>query len=219
LKYRKMPGGDKVVREPWRMVLGILGKNGIPFVRNGRDRSVHDDPRIILEMIAKNINCPLTSSAGRLFDAAAALLGIAKVASYEAEGPIKLERMCGERIKDKYAFSIEKQGDCYIINTDDLFRGMAKDLKAGKNKKVIATKFHNSMAEIILRTVKKISQLTNIRDVALSGGVFQNAFLTSRAALRLSENDFKVFINKANQVNDLNIALGQYYVSGNACKG
>ncbi|MGB2705856.1 MAG: hypothetical protein WBC74_03260 [Candidatus Omnitrophota bacterium] len=208
LKYNKMPGGDKAVSEPWRMVLGILGRKAIPFIKSVKK----GDKEAVLSICEKNINSPLSSSAGRLFDAAAALLGICTHASYEAEGPIKLEAMCKDEIEGGYRFNISKQRGQYIIDVKPVFLGTIKDLKQGKSKKVIATRFHNSMADIIVKTLKKLSKNTRIKDVALSGGVFQNKFLRTKTIKALASSGFRVFANEKTPTNDLNISLGQYHV-------
>jgi hydrogenase maturation protein HypF len=100
-----MPGGDKVVYQPWRMVLSILGEKATPMLTGVKRK----DKQLVLEMMAKDINSPLTSSAGRLFDAAAALLGVCVKALYEAEGPIKLEAMCDKKINKRYGFKVVKE--------------------------------------------------------------------------------------------------------------
>lgn len=211
-KYRMMPGGDKVVLEPWRMVVSVLGNKAEHFLKNIKK----DDINLIMAMMQKNINSPLTSSAGRLFDTAAALLGICQYARYEAEGPIKLEAMCRNNIKESYKFSILKNS-CYIIDTDGLFFGMADDIKRGIAKEVIAAKFHNSMIEIIVNMLRLLSKYTGIKDIVLSGGVFQNKYLMTNVRNALVDKGFRVYSNNET-VNDLNIALGQYYVSCSAGK-
>jgi len=211
LKYRKMPGSDKVVYEPWRMVLSILGDKAKEFIE-GVDR---EDIDLVSSMLSRGINSPLSSSAGRLFDAAAALAGLCLHTSYEAEGPIKLQTLCRETIEDSYGFVIDREDSCYIIDTDPIFLAMAKDLKKGGRKETVATRFHNSMAEIITNTVKKISADISIKDIVLSGGVFQNEFLTGRVTKSLTSLGFSVFINEKHPFNDLNISLGQYYVAYN----
>lgn len=208
LKYRMMPGGDRVVYEPWRMVLSILGEEGADFIKGVSEK----EKALVLSMMSKNINSPLSSSAGRLFDAAAALLGICRVASYEAEGPIKLEVICDTEASDTY---VREVPDTFAINTDGIFRGMLKDIKKGKSRKAIATKFHNSMCDIIISTVKRLSRRISIKDVVLSGGVFQNSFLKAKVIKSLISEGYNVYINSRTPVNDLNIALGQYYVSCN----
>lgn len=213
LKYRPMPGAEKVVHEPWRMALSIVGKRGSSLLKGIDTR----DKEIVLKMAEKSINSPFTSSAGRLFDAAAALLGICSFASYEAEGPIKLEALCDEKIEDSYKSKVSG-GDPYLIDTDPVFDGMLKDFKKGRNKKLIATKFHNSMAEIIVGMVKRLSKKSRVKNIALSGGVFYNKFLMQRVLKGFQELDLNIFTNKKNNVGDLNIALGQYYVSCNTSK-
>jgi hydrogenase maturation protein HypF len=210
LKYRQMPGAEKVVYEPWRMVLSILGERGMEVL----DDIDEEDKKIIVGMLKKNINSPLTSSAGRLFDAAAALLGVCRVASYEAEGPMKLQALCDEGIRDFYSVNIS--GDS--INTDAIFSGMLKDLKNKKDKSFIATKFHNSIARLIIDRVRLLSRRLKIKNIALSGGVFGNKFLTKKTSEGLEDTGLRVYINKKYSVNDLNIAIGQYYVSCSSCK-
>lgn len=209
LKYRMMPGGDMVVREPWRMLLSILGKRTYPILRDVKK----EDKDIVLWMMAKGINSPLTSSAGRLFDAAAALLGIARYASFEAEGPIRLEKLCKDNIKSAYKFRIKDTKDGIIIDTDRVFSGMLKDLRDARGKVLIATKFHNSMAAVIIDVARRLSEESGIEDIVLSGGVFQNAFLKRRAVEGLTAAGLKVFANSNTPINDFNISLGQLYVS------
>ncbi|NQT32441.1 MAG: hypothetical protein HQ594_02070 [Candidatus Omnitrophica bacterium] len=207
LKYWKMPGGDKAVSEPWRMVLSVLGEKGVKLIKGVKK----EDKELVLSMIEKNINVPLTSSAGRLFDAAAALLGVCTHASYEAEGPIKLEAICAQGIDKSYNFEI-KEGECTLIDTSGLFKGICKDMEKGTEKEIIAAKFHNSMVEIILKAVSEISRQTGIKDIALSGGVFLNKYLRERVLKRLKNSNLRAYINNSSPVSDLNIALGQWWV-------
>jgi hydrogenase maturation protein HypF len=211
LKYRMMPGGDKAVLEPWRMVLSILGEKGAPFLKD----VPRQEKELVLTMMSKGLNSPLTSSAGRLFDAAAALLGICVRAKHEAEGPIRLESMCKDDVEGHYGFEIEKENRCFVIDTDELFTGMTRDMRKEQDTGIIASKFHNSMCRLIVETVRKISKSTGIKDVALSGGVFQNRYLTPRIQKGLIGLNHKTFVNRSLPANDLNIALGQYFaVSG-----
>ncbi|NQU74375.1 MAG: carbamoyltransferase HypF, partial [Candidatus Omnitrophica bacterium] len=190
-------------------VLSILGRKGASLLKKPKK----EEKEVILSMMSKNINSPLTSSAGRLFDAAAALLGVCEYASYEAEGPIRLEAMCRDKIEESYRFKMLKCNGRYIIDTQSVFLGMVKDLAKGIDKGIIATKFHNSMAKVIVNTAKRLSNDVNIYDIALSGGVFQNRFLKTKVIKELSASKLNVFTNTKTPVNDLNISLGQYYVS------
>jgi len=208
-KYLKMPGADKAAMQPWRMVLSMLGRDGFPFVKAVGE----NDKELVLSMMARNINSPLTSSVGRLFDAAASLMGICETASYEAQGPMKLEAMCDEKIVEGYEFRVERNGSMDIIDAAPVFAGMVTDLNKGKSKKTISAKFHNSMVRIIINTVKKLSKETGIKAIALSGGVFQNRYLKMKTVAGLKKCKLNVFTNEKMPVNDLNISVGQYYVS------
>lgn len=215
LRYFQMPGGDRVVREPWRMVLSILGQRA-----RGRLRKVgRKQQDIVLSMMARDFNSPLTSSAGRLFDAAAALLGLGETAAYEAQGPVRLEALCEPTCEAGYDFKVDRTDGLLVVDTQPVFRQMLKDVKDGKTKAFIATRFHNTMADMIIVTVKRLSRATGIRDVALSGGVFQNRFLREAVTARLSRSPYHVFFNERTPVNDFNISLGQYDVSRRSGKG
>ncbi|MBN1522333.1 MAG: carbamoyltransferase HypF [Candidatus Aureabacteria bacterium] len=208
-KYIPLAGGDRVVHEPWRIVLGVLGRDGKKYLKNVSEK----DKCLVLNMIEKNINVPLSSSAGRLFDAASALMGICTHASFEAEAAIKLESLCREGVEKSYPFkSIQKDGSM-IIDSGSLFYHMLEDLKRKEDVEIMATKFHNSMADIIVSTVKRLSQRHHVRDIALSGGVFQNRFLRTKVKEKLSGAGFQVFLNKEAGSSDINISLGQYHVS------
>jgi len=209
LKNLKMPGGDKVVSQPWRMVLSILGEKGRPLLDGVPDR----EKDLVLLMMEKDLNAPLTSSAGRLFDAAVALLGVCLNASFEAEGPVKLEKMCLPEESGSYPFKTLDAGGVKVIDAEGVFLGMVRDMKKHRDKGVIATRFHNSMSNIIADTVRELSGCLGIRSVALSGGVFQNAFLREKVMKKLAEEGLRVFVNRSLPASDLNIAWGQYYVS------
>lgn len=208
-KYMKMPGADKAVAEPWRMLLSICGDRALPFLKKIKS----EEKRTVLWMLSRFLHAPLTSSAGRVFDAAAALLGLCLRASYEAEGPIRLERICRPGIETGYDFTIAKDNGCLIVDPQPIFLGMLNDIKRKTEASCISAKFHNAMAETIVRTVGALSRKTGVRRVALSGGVFQNRYLRSRVIQRLNQGKFTVFTNERLPVNDLNIAWGQYYIA------
>lgn len=208
LKYLKMPGGEKVIAEPWRMVVSILGRKGMGLLKTVRRK----EGEIVLSMCDRGINAPFTSSAGRLFDAAAALLGIAERSSYEAEGPIKLESLCRNGIRESYEFITHKTDRRYIIDTLPVFTEMVADIRKKKKAAEVATKFHNSMVNIITETVSRLSKNSGVKKIALSGGVFQNKFLKTETIKKLCRKGFAVFINKQTPANDFNISSGQYHV-------
>ncbi len=219
LKYYHLPGGDKAIMEPWRMAFSYLyfiygpraKKIDIDFIR----RMDYDKLSIIEKMINKNINSPLTSSCGRLFDAVSSLIGIRDEISYEGQAAMELESFCASGIKKRYNFCICKEGAEFIIDPQEIFIDIIKDLKKGIDKKLMAAKFHNTVAEFTLNLCGKIREDTGINKISLSGGVFQNRYLTEKIIFLLEKDDFQVYIQRKVPPNDGGISLGQAVVAGN----
>jgi hydrogenase maturation protein HypF len=163
---------------------------------------------MLARMIDRNINCPLTSGAGRLFDAVSALLGLCRVASYQAEGPMKLESLILPGCSERYAFMIDT-----AIRFDEMARLIVDDLARGVDKRIIATMFHNTIIAAIFETVNEISRKEKIGKVVLSGGVFQNRYLLEGTISVLEDHGFEVFSHAAVPPNDGGIALGQLAVA------
>jgi hydrogenase maturation protein HypF len=155
-------------------------------------------------MIESNINCPLVSSAGRLFDAVAAIMGLCSVASFQAEAPMRLESMIEPGVNATYSFQL-----CDTIDVSGVIQGIVEDLKRGLRMSVISAKFHNTLVSIILETVKSISEATGILKVVLSGGVFQNKYLLEETENQLISHTFEVYSHQKVPSNDGGIALGQ----------
>ncbi len=218
LKYYPLPGGDKAIMEPWRMaysyLYSIYGPRAKKIDIDFNRRMDCDKLSIIEKMIDKNINSPLTSSCGRLFDAASSLIGIRDEISYEGQAAMELESFCASGIKKRYNFCICKEGEEFIIDPQEIFIDIIKDLKEGIDKKVIAAKFHNTVAEFTLNLCGKIRENTGINKIALSGGVFQNKYLTEKVISLLKDNGFNVFIQRKVPPNDGGISLGQAVVAG-----
>ncbi|HDP37387.1 MAG TPA: carbamoyltransferase HypF, partial [Candidatus Atribacteria bacterium] len=218
LKYYPLPGGDKAIVEPWRMaysyLYSIYGPKAkmldIDFTR----RTDYGKSSIIEKMIDKKINSPLTSSCGRLFDAASSLIGVRDEISYEGQAAMELESFCASGIKESYKFRIYKEGEEFIIDPQEIFIDIIKDLKEGIDKKVMAAKFHNTVAEFTLNLCGKIRENSGINKVDLSGGVFQNRFLTEKIISLLEKDDFQVYIQRKVPPNDGGISLGQAVVAG-----
>ena len=218
LKYYPLPGGDKAIMEPWRMaysyLYSIYGSRAKKINIDFNRRMDYDKLSIIEKMIDKNINSPLTSSCGRLFGAASSLIGIRDEISYEGQAAMELESFCASGIKERYNFCICKEGDEFIIDPQEIFIDIITDLKEGIDKKVMAAKFHNTVAEFTLNLCGKIKKSTGINKIALSGGVFQNRYLTERIISLLEKDDFQVYIQRKVPPNDGGISLGQAVVAG-----
>jgi hydrogenase maturation protein HypF len=218
LKYFPLPGGDKAIVEPWRMaysyLYSIYGPKAKTLDINFIRRIDYDKLSIIEKMIDKNINSPLTSSCGRLFDAVSSLIGIRDEISYEGQAAMELESFRASGITGRYKFNIDKEEEKFIINPQEIFIDIIADLKKGLDKKVMATKFHNTVAKFTVDLCGKIRENTGINEVALSGGVFQNKYLTEKVVFLLEDKGFKVYIQRKVPPNDGGVSLGQAVVAG-----
>lgn len=219
LEYMKMPGGEAVVREPWRMAFSLLyAYLGRKALENGFSylNIRHKECQFLKTMIDRNANTWLTSSCGRLFDAIAVILGIIQVVSFEAQAAILLEQKAA-LVEDNtfYCFDIVRQGKAYVIGYKPVLSKILLELKNGTPIENIARRFHNSLALMILEVVKLIRNNSGLKKVALSGGVFQNKLLNTMAITSLREEGFEVFENQYVPVNDLGICLGQTYAALN----
>jgi hydrogenase maturation protein HypF len=209
--YIPMPGGDMVVEEPWRMAFSYLYKyfgDTIDYDSMTVFRSV-DRQRLTLlkEMIQKGINCPLSSGAGRLFDAVSALLGICPVTSFDSEAPMRLESAINSETDHHYPFSTG--GSVVFAET---FKAIIADMQHS-DVSLISAKFHNTVAQAILEVSESIRKETSLEKVVLSGGVFQNKYLLEKTIQKLTQKMFKVYTNHQVPVNDGGLSLGQLVVA------
>jgi hydrogenase maturation protein HypF len=211
-EYIPMPGGDSAAEEPWRLAVSCLykvfGRNfldlDIPLMKN-IDRGKIE---MIIRMIDKNINCPLTSGAGRLFDAVSSIMGLVNIATFQAEGPMRLEALVTNDCSDSYPYT-----SGLTISFKETIHEIVMDILNNEPKVTIATKLHNTIILIIFDTVKNIRLKEGINKVVLSGGVFQNRYLLKETSDLLKKNDFEVYSHASVPTNDGGIALGQLAVA------
>ncbi|MEI7661965.1 MAG: carbamoyltransferase HypF, partial [Bacteroidota bacterium] len=211
-EYMPLPGGDMAAEEPWRMAVSYLYKIfGTGFMKLDLPlfRQVDADKiKTVVKMIDRDINCPLTSGAGRLFDAVASLLGLCQTASFQAEGPMRLESLVQPGCSGTYGFHMDK-----TIRFDTAIRGIIEDLRINTDVKIIASKFHNTIISVIFETANAIREREGINKAVLSGGVFQNKYLLEGTLAILRKNNFEVFAHSVTPSNDGGIALGQLAVA------
>ena len=215
LEYRPLPGGDKAIAEPWRNALGLLiayydeewEQINIPFVSFVRKQK---NINILTDAIRKKINTPYTSSAGRLFDAIAALLMTCPVARHHAEAPMLMEAKINTGIKEKYELEAS-----HPVRLKPLIDQILEDIKQEKDESIIITKFHNTIIYLNFVVANKIRKETGINDVAMSGGVFQNRYILEKSIELLEEKQFRVFSNEKVPANDAGISLGQMAIAAN----
>jgi hydrogenase maturation protein HypF len=211
-EYVPLPGGDSVTKEPWRTALSYLykyyGKDfldlGIPFTRK-LDKSKTEK---IIEAIDKRINCPMSCSAGRLFDAAAAILGLCNTTFFHAEAPMRLENVTVGTVESDYPFGY---GD--VISFEPTLKGMVEDLITGEGVPEISARFHNTIINVIFAVASQIRKETNLDKIVLSGGTFQNKYILGRLELLLKKEKFRVYTHCKIPSNDGGIALGQLVIA------
>jgi len=211
LRCFRLPGSSQAVKEPRRSALGVL------YEVFGADLFEMTDLlpvaafdtgelKLIKQMMTKEFNSPLTSSAGRLFDAVSSIIGIRQVASFEGQGAMELEFEIGKnRCNDYYSFTQSDQ-----IDWSPMIKEIVEDWSRGIARAVISQKFHNTLVEMIVA----VAMTLKIERVLLSGGCFQNRYLTEHAIFRLKEEGFKPYWHQRVPPNDGNIALGQLYACG-----
>ncbi len=217
IAYVPLPGGEMAVREPWRMALSYL--------RNAAGNEVYDYARsaglmekygksgveTILKISGQKSFSPLSSGAGRVFDAVSALLGVCDRNTFEGEAAIALESLLLDRIPEDYPVNVIFS-DPFQIDFSITFLSILEDMRKGVDKRVISTKFHNSVISSIAKVVPGVSRTHNVRTVVLSGGVFQNLYLLNKVTDVLRAQDMDVHTNNLVPCNDAGISLGQAYI-------
>ena len=205
-----MPGGAAAIRQPWRMAAAYLGEHApADLVRRHRAQW----PAVVA-MAAKGVNSPLTSSAGRLFDAAAALLGVRDAINYEGQAAIELEQLAEPGEARAYPAAVEAGAGPFKIRGADLLHAITDDLTNRVPAPVIAARFHHGVAALIEAGCLRMRDRHGLGTVALSGGVFQNSLLLHAAAGRLEARGFRVLVHSRVPCNDGGISLGQAVVAG-----
>jgi len=210
--YMPMPGGDRAAEEPWRMGLSLLYQAfgdhlfdmDIPLLHSVNLKKA----KLITEAISKNINAPLSSGTGRLFDAVASITGICINSLFHAEAPMKLESAIWSDIQDYYDVNIS-DGISFL----PAIRQICADLSHGVSTGIISARFHNTVVEATFQEVKKISRETGINKIVLSGGTFQNKYLFESLETRLRKNNFVTFSHEKIPCNDGGLSLGQLVVA------
>jgi len=210
-----MPGGAAAIRQPWRMAAAYLhaacpgaAPDQLDVMRRNRARWP-----AVLAMASRGVNSPMTSSAGRLFDAAASILGVRDAINYEGQAAIELEQLAEPGETGTYPAGIE-EGHPFRVRGGDLVRAIVDDLAAGTAAGVIAARFHHGVAALIEAGCLLLRERTGLGTVALSGGVFQNTLLLHRTVSRLEARGFAVLVHSRVPCNDGGISLGQAVIAG-----
>ncbi|MBM3137979.1 MAG: carbamoyltransferase HypF, partial [Chloroflexi bacterium] len=217
LEYMPLPGGDAATHNPDRIAAAYLWKTGVEWSPDLPAISSYnpDFLEILRKQLEKNINCPQTSSMGRLFDACAGLIGLRRSVNYEAQAAIELENAIDPSINDTYCFEVSD--DQILIGP--LLSQIVNDIRGGICIGSIAAKFHNAVRNLILIVSDLVRHETGCKIVALTGGVFQNRYLIRYALDDLQRNGYKVLVHHDVPANDGGIALGQAMAANYLMKG
>jgi hydrogenase maturation protein HypF len=237
LDYMPLPGGEQAIRQPWRMAAAYLARTygdtflrlDLPFVRR-LDRTAW---RTLAHMSEKGINCPQTSSLGRLFDAVAALLGLHHEVDYEGQAAIALEMLamkCNDDVAG-YPFALRPDRATELEMTTPslsslptikapfrfdvapLIEAITQDCMRGVSAERIARSFHLTIARMLTSACIEARKQAGLCTIALSGGVFQNRLLLELLLASLEQRTFQIYINRRVPPNDGGLSLGQLAIA------
>jgi hydrogenase maturation protein HypF len=206
-----LPGGDRAVREPWRMALSHLHDAGAPLdVLSTRVGNEALAP--VWKLLSRDGPCVKTSSVGRLFDAVSALAGVRLVASYEGQPAVELEWASPPLDgASEYAFELSREGTegRLVVDTRPLVRGVVEDVARGVPAAEVARRFHATLASVVVEVCDRLREASGLDRVVLAGGVFANARLSEALERRLRGRAFTPFLPSAFPPGDGGLSLGQ----------
>jgi hydrogenase maturation protein HypF len=224
LEYLPMPGGDAAIRNPWRLALGYIYAlaRELPKLRGNPagpegPAITEQEMQIVRQQVDRRLNTPMTSAAGRLFDAVAALAGLRHQVTYEAQAAIELEMQATGwqpgtqdlNAVQPYPFELRQESQGIVIGLRDLLGAIRTAVENGTSQAEIGWRFHLTLAELMTDVCQQIAAETGVRTVALSGGCFQNRLLLTLSLSRLEQAGFAVLLHHNVPCNDGGISLGQ----------
>jgi len=221
LAYAPLPGSEAAIRQPWRAAIGQLtdlyGQEAVlalplDIVRMAKERNI----RLISQIVEHRVNCPVTSSAGRLFDVVSALIGVPGSwrITYEGQAAIELEMVAAGRASEGYPVLLRDAGEeGWVVETRPIIDAVLDDMLDRKPASEISARFHRTMAEIVVTTCMRIRESGGLSAVALSGGTFQNALLFEQVLELLIASGFIVYRHRRVPANDGGLSLGQAVIA------
>jgi hydrogenase maturation protein HypF len=217
-KYVSLPGGEAAIKEPWKTavsyVMDAAGDKARDYLENsGFIRNYGRETIEKLMIVARSSEfSPLASGAGRLFDAVSALLGVCDRNTFEGEAAMALEALVQEGIDDEYRVEFKQENGYTVIDFSPMIRAIITDLDEKTKREIISTRFHNTVVSVVRAMVRGLSEQYGLKDVALSGGTFQNQYVLGRLIKALSLDGMNVYTNQNVPCNDACISLGQAYL-------
>ncbi|GMQ55871.1 carbamoyltransferase HypF [Vallitalea sediminicola] len=214
LKYVTLQGGDITVKEPWRSGVGFLSSIGVEpelYIKGVKKDAI----KLLTQALKSNFNCFQSSSMGRFFDGISSLIGLCNHNIYDGEAAIMLENNIAPDVTKLYDYVIESLNNKWLIDYEKIVIGIINDLEQGISRDIISSKFHNTIIDFTVKMVEELHRILGIKDVVLSGGVFQNTYLLSGIYKKLKGSGFNTYFNEIVPINDGGVSLGQIAV-GNA---
>lgn len=207
IEYFPLPGGDAAIRQPARIALALLWSLGLDWDERLAPAAEFQalERENLKTQLRSRINTPNTSSMGRLFDAAAALAGVRQRVNYEAQAAIEFEAAADGMQQKGYPFDVGPE----TVLVGSAFGSLLADVRAGVPLSAVSGRFHNGVAEMVEKVCSQIRSEAGIREVALSGGVWQNITLLGRTLSLLLKAGFQVYIHSQVPANDGGLSLGQ----------
>ena len=217
LQYFPLPGGDASIKKPARTALALLWSLGIEWDEHLASvvEFNKEERKLLHTQLEKKINTPMTSSMGRLFDAAAALAGVRQIVNYEGQAAIEFEALADPDETGSYSFGLNQNE----VEVRSGIESLIKDVMTGIPISKISARFHNGLAETVRMTANKMNRATGIRSVALSGGVWQNLTLIGRTLSLLRTDGFTVYLHRQVPTNDGGLSLGQAVIAASRLRG
>jgi hydrogenase maturation protein HypF len=208
-----MPGGEQAIEEPWRMALSLLVATREPLepIETRMDALQLE---VVWRLLQRGVNCPRTSSMGRLFDGVASLLGVRDRVSYEGQAAVELEGLAAESgDPGRYPVSLIDRKGSWLLEFAPLVRGILEDRRRGTTLPDLARRFHSTVVEMIRSTAVRVREQTGLGRVVLTGGVFANELLLSEVPTALRREGFRVHTHHRVPSNDGGLSLGQLAVA------
>lgn len=204
----RLPGGDRAVKEIWRIGASLLLDAGIDPAAFFPDKNTAG----IRTMLEADLNCPAGSSMGRLFDGVSAILGLCRSASYEGQGAVLLEAAADDSCAAVYPFDISSS-DLHVLDYRPTIAAICSELNDGVFIGTIAAKFMNTLVKMAAGICALIRRETKLDRIMLSGGVFQNMYLLGKLRAQLEKDGFRVYRHRRVSANDEGISLGQLAIA------
>ncbi|MFW5497897.1 MULTISPECIES: carbamoyltransferase HypF [unclassified Maridesulfovibrio] len=207
--HLRLPGGEAAVREPWRIARAAAQDLGLTPGLIAIPDQFKGGLKMFDQVLERNINCPPTSSCGRLFDAVSAMLGLCPAISYEGQAAIILEKVQDMNEQGVYDCPLDQTADPYEIRTGELFKQSFRDFQNGISPAIISRRFHRGLIVGLADCAEQIADQTGIKTIGLSGGVMQNLTIAVELPEELLKRGLSPLVHRYLPPNDGCISLGQ----------